>query len=201
MRIARRITKEDFRMAEKNPARASGGDQTLARQDRDRWSARPTRIVDRFADEMDRLLADFRFGSSRFPATGASGFLSPWRGGSDWTAWAPEVEVFRRNNEMVVRADLPGMKKEDVSVDVTDDSITIAGERRQEYEEDRAGLYRSERSYGSFCRVVPLPAGAIGDQAKANFKNGVLEITMPAPPEQVTRGRRLEITEGEEAKR
>jgi len=188
-------------MAEKHPVTASRGDQTLARQDRDRWSARPLRSVDRFADEMDQLLADFGFGSSRFPAVGGTGFLSPWRGASEWTAWAPEVEVFRRNNEMVVRADLPGLKKEDVTVDVTDDAITIAGERRQEHEEDRAGVYRSERSYGSFCRVVPLPPGAMGDQAKANFKNGVLEITMPAPPEQVTRGRRLDITEGGEAKR
>jgi HSP20 family protein len=101
---------------------------------------------------MDRLLAEFGFGNSRLPA-GSSGFLSPWRGASEWTAWAPEVEIFRRNNEMVVRADLPGLKKEDVTVDVTDDAITIAGERRQEHEEDRAGLYRSERSYGSFCRV------------------------------------------------
>ena len=188
-------------MTEKHPASASPVDQTLARQERDRWPTRSTRIVDRFADEMDRLLADFGFGRSRFPAAGASGFLSPWRGASEWTAWAPELEVFQRNNEVVVRADLPGLKKEDVTVDVTEDSITIAGERRQEQEEDRAGLYRSERSYGSFRRVLPLPPGAIGDQAKASFKNGVLEITMPAPPEQVTRGRRLDITEGTEAKR
>jgi HSP20 family protein len=56
-------------------------------------------------------------------------------------------------------------------------------------------VYRSERSYGSFYREIPLPEGAITEQAKANFKNGVLEITMPAPPEQVRRGRRLEIAE------
>ena len=95
-----------------------------------------------------------------------------------------------------VKADLPGLKKEDVKIDITDDAITIQGERRSEHQEEREGVYRSERSYGSFYRVVPLPEGAMTDQAKATFNNGVLEITMPAPPEQVTRGRRLEISEG-----
>jgi HSP20 family protein len=83
-----------------------------------------------------------------------------------------------------------------VKVDVTDCAVTIQGERRREREEEQAGVYRSERSYGSFYRAIPLPDGAIADQAKASFNNGVLEITMPAPPEQVNRGRRLEINEG-----
>jgi HSP20 family protein len=83
-----------------------------------------------------------------------------------------------------------------VKVDVTDGAVTIQGERRREREEEQAGVYRSERSYGSFYRAIPLPDGAIADQAKASFNNGVLEITMPAPPEQVNRGRRLEINEG-----
>jgi HSP20 family protein len=80
-----------------------------------------------------------------------------------------------------------------VKVDVTDVAITIQGERRREHEEDREGYYRSERSYGSFYRTVPLPDGAMTDQAKATFKDGVLEIRMPAPPEQVTRGRRRAV--------
>jgi HSP20 family protein len=101
-------------------------------------------------------------------------------------------------DELVVRVDLPGMKKEDVCVDVTDNNITISGERQAEQETERGGVYRSERSYGSFCRTIPLPEGAITDQAKATFKDGVLEIRMPAPPEQVTRGRRLEISEASE---
>ena len=67
--------------------------------------------------------------------------------------------------------------------------------RKREHEEEKGGVYRSERSYGSFHRQIPLPEGAITEQAKANFKNGVLEITMPAPPEQVRRGRRIDITE------
>jgi len=108
--------------------------------------------------------------------------------------WSPQIETFQRGNEFVVRADLPGLKKEDVKIDITDDSLTIEGERREEYQEDREGYYRSERSYGSFCRVVPLPDGAITDSAKANFNNGVLEIVMQAPPREVSRGRRIEIS-------
>ena len=77
----------------------------------------------------------------------------------------------------------------------TENHITLQGERKREHEEEKGGVYRSERSYGSFYREIPLPEGAITEQAKANFKNGVLEITMPAPPEQVRRGRRLEIAE------
>ena len=94
-----------------------------------------------------------------------------------------------------------GLKPEDVVVEVSDDAITISGERQHEREEERGGLYRVERTYGSFYRVVPLPDGALGDQAKANFNNGVLEITVPSPPEQVSRGRRLEITHGESKNR
>ena len=92
------------------------------------------------------------------------------------------------------------MKKEDVAIDVTDDQITISGERRQEQENERGGVYRSERSYGSFSRTIPLPEGAMTDQAKATFKNGMLEIRIPSPPEQVTRGRRLEIHDAETKK-
>ena len=95
--------------------------------------------------------------------------------------WSPQIETFQRGSEFVVRTDLPGLKKDDVKVDITDDSLTIEGERREEHEEDREGYYRSERSYGSFCRVIPLPDGAITDSAKANFNNGVLEIVMQAP--------------------
>lgn len=109
--------------------------------------------------------------------------------------WAPQVEAFQRGNEFIVRADLPGLKKDDVKIDLTDDAITIEGERREEHEEDREGYYRTERSYGSFYRVVPLPEGAITDSAKANFSDGVLEIVVQAPPREVSRGRRLEITD------
>jgi HSP20 family protein len=163
----------------------------------------PFRMLERFADEMGRVFDDFGMGRGWLSPRIARGELQSRLRGvtSDWEPWAPEVEIFHRNNELVVRADLPGLTKDDVKVDVTDDGITIQGERKREYEEEREGVYRSERSYGSFRRVIPVPEGAISEQAKATFKDGVLEITMPAPPEQVRRGRRLEITEGGSTKR
>jgi HSP20 family protein len=162
----------------------------------------PFRMLEHFANEMDRVFDDFGFGRGGLTARIGSRLGAPWRGGAtDWQAWAPDIEVFHRNNELVVRADLPGLSKDDIKVDVTEDGITVQGERKREHEEEREGVYRSERSYGSFRRVIPIPEGAMTDQAKANFKDGVLEITIPAPPEQVRRGRRLEISEGASAKR
>lgn len=118
----------------------------------------------------------------------------------DWDMWSPQVEIFQRGDELVIRADLPGMSKENVNVEVTDDAVILQGERVEEAEDKREGFYRSERRYGSFYRVIPLPEGAIADNAKATFKDGVLEITMPAPPHEVSRGRRIEIGEGQSNK-
>jgi HSP20 family protein len=125
--------------------------------------------------------------------------FQPRSTGADRFEWAPQIDVIQRGNEMVVRADLPGMKPDDLVVEVSEEAITISGERRQELEDDRANLYRFERSYGTFFRAIPLPEGAIVDQAKASFKDGVLEITVPAPSEQVSRGRRLEISRADDA--
>jgi HSP20 family protein len=111
----------------------------------------------------------------------------------DVMTWAPKVDVVQRGNELVVRADLPGLKPDDVTVDVTDDSIVLSGRRQQEQVEENGSVYRYERAFGSFFREIPLPEGSLVDQATATFKDGVLEITVPAPPEQVSRGRRLEI--------
>jgi HSP20 family protein len=182
-------------MAEKKAEIAAREERSLRRSDPWGWAAGPFGMLQRFSDEMDRLFDEFGVGRGL-----------PWRAGRrptrepELTSWLPDVEVFHKNNEFIVRADLPGLRKEDVKIDVTDDAITIQGERKREHEEEREGFYRSERSYGSFYRVIPVPEGGMTDQAKATFKNGVLEITMPAPPEQVTRGRRLEISEGASAK-
>ena len=150
------------------------------------WSSNPFQAMQRLADEMDRMFDGFGLG--RRWSSGRREFGAG--------SWAPDVEVFQKSNELVIKADLPGLKKDEVSVEVTDDAITIQGERKWEHEEEREGLYRSERSYGTFLRVIPLPEGAIGEQAKASFRDGVLEITMPAPPASTSKGRRLEISEG-----
>ena len=118
--------------------------------------------------------------------------------GMDLTAWKPNVDIVQEGNELVVRADLPGLNPDEVSVEISDDAITLSGERQQEREEDQGGVYRIERTYGAFYRVIPLPDGAMTDRAAATFRGGVLEIRMPAPPEQVSRGRRLEVSRAED---
>jgi HSP20 family protein len=92
-----------------------------------------------------------------------------------------------------VRAELPGLKKDDIQVELKEDVITIQGSRKEEHEEEREGYYHSEREYGQFYRTIPLPEGVISESAQASFKDGVLEITMQAPPAEATRGRRVEI--------
>jgi HSP20 family protein len=146
-------------------------------------SGNPFSTLQRLADEMDHMFGDFGFGPHRA--------MSPFWRTAGAGMWAPEVEVYQKNDQLFIKADLPGLEKNDVSVDVMENSVTIQGERKSEREEEHEGLFRSERSYGSFRRVIPLPEGALTDQAKASFRNGVLEITMPAPP--ASRGRRLDI--------
>ena len=111
--------------------------------------------------------------------------------------WFPQIEVFQRGEEFVVRADLPGLQREDVTVEVTDDALVIHGERRSECEESGRGFYRSERSYGSFHRRIGIPEGVETDSATARFKNGVLEVTMRTTAAPSERGRRIDV-EGEE---
>jgi HSP20 family protein len=86
------------------------------------------------------------------------------------------------------------MTRQDLTVEVGDDALTIRGERRREFEEDREGVFWSERSYGSFSRMIPLPPGAIADSAKASFNNGILEVVMQAPSSEARRGRRIDIS-------
>ena len=95
------------------------------------------------------------------------------------TTWTPAIEVKRKNGNLLVTAEIPGVKKEDVKVTVTGETLTLEGERKQEKEEKREGYYHSERSYGKFLRSIPLPEGAKTGEAAAQFKDGVLEISVP----------------------
>ncbi len=110
------------------------------------------------------------------------------------TLWSPDVEVLEKGNEFIVRVDVPGLKKEEVKVEVTDEAIILQGERKQEKEEKGEGFFRSERSYGSFYRTIPLPEGVKPEEAKATVADGVLEVKMPLLKIEEKR-RRLEITE------
>ena len=156
----------------------------------------PFAFMRRFNDEMDRLFQNFGFGRG-FPESSFGREMGLFGEGGP-SIWSPQVEVFERGGELCVRADLPGMTKDDVEVDIADNALVIRGERRSEREEEEEGegFYRSERSYGSFYRTIPLPEGVDAKNAEATFRNGVLEITMPAPER--TERRRLEIREVEE---
>jgi HSP20 family protein len=137
---------------------------------RDFFRMGPFEMMRRFTDEMDRVFENF--GLMR-------GF------GSGQTAiWSPDVEVFERDNSLVVRADLPGMTRDDVKVEMTDEGLIIKGERKHEHEERSEGFYRSERGYGQFYRLIPLPEDVNIDQVRAQFENGVLEISIPIPESQ-----------------
>ena len=140
----------------------------------------PFALMRQFTEDMDRT-----FGSTAGRLTGATGN----------GAWCPAVEVKEKDGKLLVTAELPGLKKEDVKVTVTGDTLALEGERKQEKEEKREGYYHSERSYGKFYRSIPLPEGAKIDQAVAQFNNGVLEISLPLP-EQKSKSREIPVQEG-----
>lgn len=151
----------------------------------------PFGMMRRFTKDMERLFDDF--GAFRFPNFFKTDF-APFQMAFDKVEWVPQIEVLQSNGQFMVKADLPGLTKDDVEVELTDNLLTISGERTEEKEEKREGFYRSERSYGSFYREVLLPEGAKTEDAAATFHNGVLEITMPAPKVEAST-RKLEIKE------
>jgi HSP20 family protein len=110
--------------------------------------------------------------------------------------WSPKIDVVQREGQLVIRADLPGLNKEDVKVEIIDNMLTIQGERKLEKKEEREGYCYNECSYGSFYRAIPLPEGVDASKATADFRKGVLEVTVPAPPSPEPKARRLEVREG-----
>jgi HSP20 family protein len=156
----------------------------------------PFQMMRRFTKDMERLFEDF--GGFGFPNFFKTDF-APFRKEFDKVEWIPQIEVLHNNGQFMVRADLPGLTKDNVKVEVTDDLLTLSGKRKEEKEEKREGFYHSERSYGSFYRQIPLPQGAKTENAAATFHNGVLEITIPAPKVEPST-RKVEIKEPTEAK-
>jgi HSP20 family protein len=140
----------------------------------------PFGLMRELGEEMDRAFRGFAPG----------GQLEPW---------TPTVDIQLCNGDVVVTAELPGLKKEDVKVELTDDALIIQGERKQEHKEDHEGFHSWERSYGRFYRSIPLPEGAKTDQAKAELTDGVLKVSVPVA-ETKKKARQIPVEQGKEIK-
>jgi HSP20 family molecular chaperone IbpA len=108
-------------------------------------------------------------------------------------SWSPQVEIFRRGDTLVVRADLPGLRKDEVRVEIDNGFLTLSGERCDEHGDDRDGFYRTERTYGRFLRSLPLPSGIGDERCVATFKDGVLEVTLSVPKGKPRNSRQIPI--------
>src|ERR671925_904492 len=108
--------------------------------------------------------------------------------------WVPAMDLMEADDHFVLRADLPGLGEDDVSIEVQDNTLTISGERKSEHEERQRGWYRVERSFGRFSRSLSLPEGIDPDAVAAQFDKGVLEVRIPKPEER--KPRRVTIKAG-----
>ncbi|WP_303904291.1 Hsp20/alpha crystallin family protein [Thiohalomonas denitrificans] len=138
-----------------------------------RESQMPQRMLAPF-EEMERMFENF------FP----TGWLRPMRTAPLWgelapVAKIPPVDIIDREEEIVLRAEIPGVDKDSIDVSLSDNSVTIRGSSHHEEKESEENYYRSEISRGAFSRTISLPADVDGDKTKATFKEGVLELTMP----------------------
>lgn len=195
-------TQQPARGGSMRPMEQAGGQRPqrsnygLARRDQDYGypslfsGSVPFALLRRMEQEMDRMF-------EQFGLSDAGGQSRSGSGGGMTSLWAPQIEMYEREGKLHVCTDLPGMRKEDIHVNIEDDMITIQGERRSSNEDrdQQQGFYRSERSYGSFYRTIPLPEGVNAENAEAVFRDGVLDIAFDAPTGQ-RRGRTLEIKEG-----
>jgi len=161
------LTREGTIMAEKNKEKET---KAVAP-----W--RPFMGLTGWERDMDRMLEDF-FGRRTRPW-----WPERWFRTDELGVRIPAVDVFEEKDDIVVKAELPGMEKENIEVNLTDHSLTIKGEKKKEEEVKEENYYRSERSYGSFMRTVDLPKDVRADKIKAAFKNGILEVRMPKTEE------------------
>jgi HSP20 family protein len=134
--------------------------------------------------EVNRMFDDVFGGLARRPGGRQTG--------AQVTEWAPAVDVLQRDGDLVVRAELPGVRPEDVDITLQNRVLTISGQRREEQEEQRGGYHVRERRHGSFSRSMTLPEGVDEDSIRARYENGVLEVTI-AGAAAVRQPRRIQI--------
>jgi HSP20 family protein len=138
---------------------------------------RPFTDVSRWERDMDRMMEDF------FGRRARSWWPESWFRRGEMDVSAPALDVFEDKDDVVVKAELPGIDKEHIEVNLTDNLLTIKGEKKKEEEVKEENYYRCERSYGSFMRSVELPKAVHTDKVKASFKNGILEVRVPKTEE------------------
>ena len=159
------------------------------------YGSGPFSIMRRISDEMDRFFENFGMGRSLFPSQQQGSYeQDPYGSGQGLPSmWSPHIEVCERNGKLLIQADLPGLKRDDINVRVEQDAVIIQGQRQQQQTSNQSGYYRSERSYGSFYRTIPLPEGVDSGTADASFKDGVLDVSFDAPRKQQAQSRQLDI--------
>ena len=148
-----------------------------------RWE--PAREISSLQGEMNRLFNTF--------------FDTPPAGGNGGAArrWVPAMDLVETEEHFVLRADLPGLSEEDVSIELEDNVLTVSGERKAEHEEKKEGFYRMERSFGQFRRSLTLPDGVDADAIAATFDKGVLQVRIPKP--EARKPRKVAIQVGDRA--
>ena len=148
-----------------------------------RWE--PLREVSSLQTELNRLFNTM--------------FESPTVGNGGTRRWSPAMDLLETEDHFVLRADLPGMREEDVAIELEDNVLTVSGERKSDHEENGEGFYRVERAFGSFSRSLTLPRGIDAEAVSAGFTNGVLEVRIPKPEQR--KPRKIAIsTSGDEPK-
>jgi HSP20 family molecular chaperone IbpA/uncharacterized protein YndB with AHSA1/START domain len=143
----------------------------------------PMAVVRKMAGEMDQLFERF-VGRPMTNRAGQGGMAGKWM---------PSIEILQHENHLHVCAELPGVKKEDVHIEILHDKLTIEGQRHEHHYQSAQGYKRSERSYGRFYRMIPLPQGVDPESVKATMQEGVLEIRVPLPTPSTQQGRRIDI--------
>jgi HSP20 family protein len=139
-----------------------------------RWE--PVNELNTIQNEMNRLFNTF------FDQPGQSG-----RGGAGVRRWLPAMDLVETADQYVLRADLPGLSEQDLSIQVQDNVLTLSGERKAEHSDQPEGYYRLERAFGSFSRSLTLPDGVDPDGVRAQFDRGVLQISIPKPEQKKPR--------------